>query len=444
MINRSPQSAEESAAHTQPPFGAEMLYRYALWYHELGFNVVPLERPEKGKTKKPTCRWKGWQTKRQDRRELASLHSRTTEDKEPHWQYGIMAIDGVNDIRHFDLDKTRSYQAVETILTALGLPADYPWVVQSGGGQGFHICFRCSEGDVTQHLLPAEREGGPPKAVYFGDAKQPEHFDHLELRWRAAVTTLPPSAHWSGGRYSFVNAKPHELPPYVPFELVIAAFHQVATPKQRKEEQAQADTIEEKVTSLERFRAQRTNDEHRAEERWSQKALDEELWQLSKARNGNRNEQLNKAAFALGQICAGGLLSETEVTNRLATIARQIGLSDQEITPTISSGLTAGKQQPRTPTPLQFPASGRPASHPGSSSTSSISSITSPRPTPLVKPLIIMNNRQEHEVVEDALDALVAANATPYLFVRSGKLVRVKVDERGRAHIELVTEPMLR
>src|SRR5690348_4726024 len=86
MINQVSQSAAESAAHTQPPFGAEMLFRYALWYHELGINVVPLERPEKGKTKKPTCLWKGWQTKRQDRKELAALHNRTTHDNEPHWQ----------------------------------------------------------------------------------------------------------------------------------------------------------------------------------------------------------------------------------------------------------------------------------------------------------------------------------------------------------------------
>ena len=196
---------------------------------------MPLERPEKNKTKKPTCAWKGWQTKRQDRRELAALHSRTTKDKEPHCAYGIQAIDGVNDIRHFDLDKATSYQPVEAILTALGLPADYPWVVQSGGGQGFHICFRCPDGDVTQHLLPGHTNDSP-KAVYFGEAKDPQQFDHLELRWRAALTTLPPSAHWSGGHYSFVNAKPRELPPYIPLELAVAAFHLIATPKQRKEE----------------------------------------------------------------------------------------------------------------------------------------------------------------------------------------------------------------
>src|SRR2546423_13747358 len=172
-ISRAPSSSQNGTAaiHIQEPSGLERnrttadttslplppnqnasIYEYALWYHGLGFNVVPLERPEKGKTKKPTCKWKGWQSKRQDRRDLAALHRRRTQDGEPHFAHGILAIDGVNDIRHFDLDQVTSYkEAVEPLLAALGLPKDYSWVVQSGSGKGYHVCFRCS-GNITTYF----------------------------------------------------------------------------------------------------------------------------------------------------------------------------------------------------------------------------------------------------------------------------------------------------
>src|SRR5438876_12339778 len=60
------------------------------------------------------------------------------------------------------------------------------------------------------------------------------------------------------------------------------------------------------------------------------------------------------------------------------------------------------------------------------------------------KPCINVNGRQETEIIEEALSALVAANAVPYLFVRAGRITRIKRDEHGRAYMEPVTEAMLR
>src|SRR5437773_2461097 len=99
----APHTHNPAAGLSSVPGEAASIYEHALWYHRLGFNVVPLERPEKGKTKKPTCKWKGWQTQRQDARDLAALHQRKTRDRERHFAHGILAIDGVNDIRHFYL-----------------------------------------------------------------------------------------------------------------------------------------------------------------------------------------------------------------------------------------------------------------------------------------------------------------------------------------------------
>lgn len=154
------------------------MFRYALRYHEMGFNVVPLEKPERTQTKKPTCRWKGWQTKRQDVRELQALYHRPTKDDEAHWTHGILARDGISDIRHFDFDKVTDERFISEALALLGLPPDYSWVVKSGSGKGYHIGLR-SEEDITQ-LLSDPEPRAEPKGVYFGDPKDSSRFDHLE------------------------------------------------------------------------------------------------------------------------------------------------------------------------------------------------------------------------------------------------------------------------
>jgi hypothetical protein len=445
-VATSVSSASGTASLPSMPGQNASMYDYALWYHGLGFNVVPLERPEKGKTKKPTCKWKGWQCKRQDRQDLVALHRRRTHDRDRHFAHGLLAIDGVNDIRHFDLDQVTSYeQAVEPLLAALGLPEDYAWVVQSGSGKGYHICFRCT-GDITAYF-PA-KAGEEPKAVYVGDPRG-DHpaFDHLELRWQAALTTLPPSRHWSGGRYTFVHARPTELPPYIPLDTVIAAFQSIAVLRGAGTS-TQTDSAAQ-TTPPESAFAPRTElpEVCQADVRWAQAALDNECAELAQAREGSRNERLNRSAFALGQIVAAGLLTAAEVMSRLAVVVHEIGLEEREIASTIQSGLVAGSAYPRTPPrahgdPLNtMPAASTTAGSCGEASASNSARAESPR---LKKPCIVVNGRQETEIIEEALSALVAANAVPYLFVRAGRLIRIKRDEHGRAHMEPVTEAMLR
>jgi hypothetical protein len=433
-LSRAPRAlANSPAGIASAPHQNASIYEYALWYHRLGFNVVPLERPEKGKTKKPTCKWKDWQIQRQDHRDVVALYHRRTHDKERNFAHGILAIDGVNDIRHFDLDQVTSYaEAVAPLLAALGLPQDYAWVVQSGSGKGYHICLCCT-GDITAYFPAGAVDG--PKAVYVGDPKGADPaFDHIELRWQAALTTLPPSRHWSGGRYTFVNARPTELPPSIPIDTVIAAFQRIAVlrgsgPSTQTDSAAQ--TIPPEVACAPRTEL---SEACQTDVRWAQTALDNECSLLSQAREGSRNMQLNRSAFALGQIVAAGLLSETEVVSRLTVIARQIGLEEHEIAATIKSGLVAGKAHPRTPSTME----------PGTAEAAVSEKKAEACSGADTKPLIVINGRQEKEVVEEAVAALLAANTPPTLFVRLGRLVRIKRDERGRTTIEAMTEAMLR
>ena len=77
-------------------------------------------------------------------------------------------------------------------------------------------------------------------------------------------------------------------------------------------------------------------------------ALERELGRVATAPEGTRNDTLNRAAFALGQLMAGGEVDETTATDQLTTAARRAGLDDTEITQTIGSGIKAGKLEPRT------------------------------------------------------------------------------------------------
>ena len=59
-------------------------------------------------------------------------------------------------------------------------------------------------------------------------------------------------------------------------------------------------------------------------------------------------------------------------------------------------------------------------------------------------PVVIVNNRPMRDVVSDALAALRAANDPPFLFVRSGEMIFVEIDERERPSIRAVEKAHLR
>lgn len=80
---------------------------------------------------------------------------------------------------------------------------------------------------------------------------------------------------------------------------------------------------------------------------FARRALDDELDRLRTTAEGSRNDQLNVAAFSLGQLVAAGALNEHETRDALTSTARAIGLDDNEIGKTIASGLRAGAEQPR-------------------------------------------------------------------------------------------------
>lgn len=80
---------------------------------------------------------------------------------------------------------------------------------------------------------------------------------------------------------------------------------------------------------------------------YAQRALENEAQRVVDAPSGTRNHSLNRAAFSLGQLVAGGALEQDEVVHALTLAAHQAGLEDDEIAATLRSGLLGGQKEPR-------------------------------------------------------------------------------------------------
>jgi putative DNA primase/helicase len=81
------------------------------------------------------------------------------------------------------------------------------------------------------------------------------------------------------------------------------------------------------------------------------KALSDECAILASTQEGGRNDQLNRSAFALGQLVAGGELDEASARDALLAAALGAGLPHRETLRTIESGISSGKLEPRNAPP---------------------------------------------------------------------------------------------
>jgi hypothetical protein len=80
-------------------------------------------------------------------------------------------------------------------------------------------------------------------------------------------------------------------------------------------------------------------------ERYVAAAIRDELTQLKRAQDGQRNNQLNRSAFAIASFVKAGLVPEAWAVDRLETIAAEIDLPAPEASRTIASAFQAA--QPR-------------------------------------------------------------------------------------------------
>ena len=82
-------------------------------------------------------------------------------------------------------------------------------------------------------------------------------------------------------------------------------------------------------------------------QRHAARILERQLRALHQAREGTRNDTLNRAAFRLGTLIGVGDLDRGFVEEVLLEAASAIGLGQCEAQTTIRSGLVSGTQHPR-------------------------------------------------------------------------------------------------
>jgi len=81
--------------------------------------------------------------------------------------------------------------------------------------------------------------------------------------------------------------------------------------------------------------------------RYAAEVVRREVAAVAAAPEGQRSDQLNRSAFALGTLVGAGALAETDVMTDLLRTATHVGLTATEASRTIRSGLRAGMARPR-------------------------------------------------------------------------------------------------
>lgn len=164
--------------------------------------------------------------------------------------------------------------------------------------------------------------------------------------------------------------------------------------------------------------------------RYALAALDAEAQAVRAATEGNRNDQLNRSAFNLGQLIAGGTLDRAVVENILSDAAAAAGLAGHEIDGTIRSGIEAGILEPRS-------APERPQRERSRTKQTDAPAVSEPMATEGARPGVQVNNRWLMDISNETVRHLTARNDPPSLFERSGEVVRVA----GRGHAEVLSNP---
>ena len=177
--------------------------------------------------------------------------------------------------------------------------------VKTGGG-GLHLWYR-HPGGILRNT--AGRLAGVA-----------EDLPGLDLRGDGGYVVAPPSRHASGTSYAWVDKSVEVSAP--PRWLHIG----------ERSRQACAP-----VPAI----------PHRATSRYALAALRREEDAVRHAPMGSRNNRLNRAAFSLGMLVAGGELDALLVEQTLTAAALDGGLPEAEARASLASGLRAGAKEPR-------------------------------------------------------------------------------------------------
>jgi putative DNA primase/helicase len=227
----------------------------------------------------------------------------------PHANIGI-ATGHLSNIFIIDVDGEVGKANLEQLQAEHGR---LPRTVTVRTGKGRHRYFRCN----------GARVGNSASRLGKG----------IDIRGDGGYVVAAGSIHVSGTRYRFVEGRGLEE-----FEIASAPDWLLALVCKDSSDRTKAEKVDINLipeAKLDRARS------------YADVARRRELERVAKAPMHQRNSTLNVAAFKLGQLMPYGILDASAITQDLAGVARNIGLDESEIGPTITSGLDAGRRHPR-------------------------------------------------------------------------------------------------
>lgn len=180
------------------------------YYHQMGFNIthiIPSKNIERDKQK--NIKKNPFKSSTNNRENFDFLRQNYSELESFDWgnAKGIGTVTGLNGLRALDFDGSANEEFIQQVLRLLGLPADYEWVVVSGGNNGFHIIFYCGHFEFAGYRRRLKR--------YYSNSKNKLFFKCIDLIWYNHLI-LPPSLHKSGNYYQFKTAEyPNNKPFFV-------------------------------------------------------------------------------------------------------------------------------------------------------------------------------------------------------------------------------------
>lgn len=170
---------------------------------------------------------------------------------------------------------------------------------------------------------------------------------------------------------------------------------------------------------------------NKAKSAYVQAAIDGEISKIKNTVEGERNNTLNSAAFALAQLLRTGLIDESTIKSSLEGAALSVGLSRDEARRTIESGIAAGRKQPRTIPEKEFSfnyyRSNEQQTVPKKEKEQDKSAYID-KQTQLP---VIRTDIQLSETFDRTREAFTKANNPVKFFRRNGKVVCINYDDSG-------------
>ena len=261
---------------------------------------------------------------------------------------------------------------------------------------------RAKGGRLEEHpRTPTVRTGSGGEHLYFAAPDLPlgnsvgKLAPHVDVRADGGQVVFPGSVHPESGRvYRWEQGLSPDEIPLAPFP---ADWLAKLTSKNGSSRRA---TSRSKAGSLVPYRGTR----------YGLEALRRECEAVRTAQTGSRNDTLNRAAFALGQLVVGGELHHSAAAD-LFEAATECGLVSEDgetaVRATIRSGLDAGTKEPRT-----APGRGSDASASGASGRGVPPVSPEPPPVEELEPVV---DQEAHQTELGLAQRIVACHGNDLL-----------------------------